>query len=149
GDKRCLAWLNMCWAGFRTMRYGTVSLAQKIKMKEIHKNHPKRTLLSLLFLALSLRAQSSDPATFSLAPGDVIEATIGSSGRATLRVTLTPQKSAEFSVFTGRNLNKQVTILVAGKLRSQPFIREQIAGPSMEIFVSSEEDAIATVNTLL
>ena len=51
--------------------------------------------------------------------------------------------------FTGRNVNKQVRIVVGGKLRSEPFIRERIAGPSMEIFVKSTEDAVATVKTLM
>ena len=112
-------------------------------------NH--RILLSVLvvFAAVSLRAQSPDDSTFSLSPGDVTEATIGTSGGARLQVTLTPAKLAELSAFTGRNLNKQVKIVVGGKLRSEPFIRQQIAGPSMELFVKSPEDAVTTVKTLL
>ena len=106
-------------------------------------------ILLFVFAALSLRAQSPNDSTFSLSPGDVIEATIGTSGGARLHVTLTPEKRAEFSEFTGRNLNKQVKIVVGGKLRSEPFIRERIAGPSMEIFVNSPEDAVAIVKTLL
>jgi len=120
-------------------------------MKDTRKNHLEEILLSVLFLfaALSLRAQSPDDSTFSLSPGDVTEATIGTSGRVKLEVTLTPEKRAELSAFTGRNLNKQVKIVVGGKLRSEPFIRERIAGPSMEILVNSREDAVATVKTLL
>src|SRR4030095_250982 len=113
--------------------------------------HPEIILWSVLFLfvVLSLRAQSPDESTFSLSPGDVTEATIGISGGARLQVTLTPKKRAEFSEFTGRNLNKQVKIVIGGKLRSEPFVRERIAGPSMEIFVTSPEDAVATIKTLL
>src|SRR5262247_1027607 len=109
------------------------------------------TLLTILFVfaAPSLRAQSPQDSTFSLSPGDVTEATIGSSGGARLQVTLTPEKSAELLEFTGRNLNKQVKIMVGGKLRSEPFIRERIAGPSMEIFVNSPEDAVTVIKTLM
>jgi len=66
-----------------------------------------------------------------------------------LQVTLTPEKSAELVTFTTRNLNRQVKIVVGGKLRSEPFIRERIAGASMEIFVNSPEEAVATVKTLM
>jgi uncharacterized protein (TIGR03067 family) len=120
-------------------------------MKDTRPNHLHEILLSVLFVlaALSLRAQPPDDSIFSLLPGDVVEATIDTSGRARLQVTLTPEKRAEFSAFTGRNVNKQVKIVVGGKLRSEPFIRERIAGPSMEIFVNSPEDALATVKTLL
>jgi len=109
------------------------------------------TLLGILFLfaALSLRAQAPDDSIFSLSPGDIAEATIHTSGPARLQVTLTPEKREELSTFAGRNLNKQVKIVVGGKLRSEPFIRERIAGPTMEIFVRSPEDALATVKTLL
>ena len=98
-------------------------------------NLVERTFLRLLFVfaALSLRAQSPDDSTFSLGPGDVTEATIGTAGGARLQVTLAPEKRAEFSAFTARNLNKQVKIVVGDKLRSEPFIREQITGPLMEI----------------
>jgi uncharacterized protein (TIGR03067 family) len=103
----------------------------------------------VVFLALLLRAQSPDNSTFSLSPGDVTEATIGTAGNATLQVILTPEKSAEFSAFTTRHLNQQVKIMVGGQLRSEPLIRQQITGPSMEIFVRSAEDAVATVKTLM
>jgi uncharacterized protein (TIGR03067 family) len=96
-----------------------------------------------------LAAQSPADSTFSLSPGDVTEAAIDTSGRARLQVTLTPEKSAELSALTLRNLNKQVKIVVGGKVRAEPFVREQMAGPSMEIFVASPEDAIATVKILL
>jgi uncharacterized protein (TIGR03067 family) len=114
-------------------------------------NLVERTLLRLLFVfaALSLRAQSPDDSTFSLRPGDVTEATIGTAGSARLQVTLTPEKRADLLAFTARNLNKQVKIVVGGKLRSEPFIREQITGPLMEIYVKSPEDAVATVKTLM
>ena len=113
--------------------------------------HHARTLLGIVFVfaALSLRAQAPGDSTFSISPGDVTEATIDTSGRTRLQVRLTPEKRAELSAFTGRNLNKQVKIVVGGKLRSEPFIRERIADPSMEIFVSSAEDALATVKALL
>jgi uncharacterized protein (TIGR03067 family) len=39
--------------------------------------------------------------------------------------------------------------VVGGKLRSEPFILERIAGTVMEIFVKSPEDAVATVKTLM
>jgi uncharacterized protein (TIGR03067 family) len=109
------------------------------------------TLLRILFVfvALSLRAQSTQDLTFSLSPGDVTEATIGTAGGARLQVTLTPDKCAELTEFTGRNVNKQVRIVVGDKLRSEPFIRERIAGPTMEIFVKSPEDAVAIVKTLM
>jgi uncharacterized protein (TIGR03067 family) len=109
-------------------------------------------LLSILsvFVALSFQAaQPSEDSTFSLAPGDVTEAAITTSGGARLQVTLTPEKSVELQTFTTRNVNKQVRIMVGGKLRSEPFIREPIAGPAMEIFVNSPEDAVATVKTLM
>src|SRR5687767_6980817 len=87
-----------------------------------------------VFATLSLRAQSADDSTFSLSPGDITEAMIDTSGGTRLQVMLTPEKRAEFTEFTGRNLNKRVRIVVGGKLRAEPFIRERIAGPSMEIF---------------
>src|SRR5260221_7495938 len=113
--------------------------------------HLESTLLSIFFVfaALSLRAQSADDFTFSLSPGDVTEATIGTSGGARLQVTLSPEKSAELVTFSTRNLSKQVKIMVGGKLRSEPFIREPIAGPSMDIFVNSPDDAVATIKTLM
>ena len=100
-------------------------------------------------VTLPLSAQTKDESTFSLSPGDVTEATIDTAGQTRLHLTLTPDKRAEFSEFTGRNLNKQVRIVVGGKLRSEPFIREHIAGTAMEVYVSSREDALATVKTLL
>jgi uncharacterized protein (TIGR03067 family) len=108
-------------------------------------------LLIVLFVLAppSLHAQAPTNSTFSLSPGDVTEATIAGSDRTRLQVTLTPEKSAALSALTGLNLNKQVKIVVCGKVRSEPFIRERMAGPSMEIFVSSPEDAIATVKALL
>src|SRR6266545_1646196 len=120
------------------MRYSAISMKPSI-------------LLGVLFALapLSLRAQTPADSTFWLSPGDITEATIDTSGRTRLQVTLTPEKGAEFSAFTGRNLNKQVKIVVAGKLRSEPFVRERIAGASMEIFVSSLEDALATVKALM
>src|SRR5436309_3282240 len=60
---------------------------------------------------LSLCAQPKEESTFSLSPGDVTEATIDTAGRTRLLLTLTPDKRAEFSSFTGRNLNKQVKIV--------------------------------------
>jgi hypothetical protein len=81
--------------------------------------HPERILLVVLFVfaTLSLRAQSPDDSTFSISPGNVTEATIDTSGRTRLHLTLTPEKGAEFSAFTGRNLNKQVKIVVGGKFQ--------------------------------
>ena len=105
-------------------------------------------ILSVL-AALSLCAQAPDESTFSISPGDITEAVVNTSGHARLEVALTPEKRAELSAFSGRNLNKQVRIVVDGKLRSEPFIRERIAGPSMEIYVSSAEDALTTVKVLL
>src|SRR5262247_1338761 len=109
------------------------------------------TLLNILLAlaTLALRAQSPQAPTFSLLPGDVTEATVGTSGGARLQVTLTPEKCAELLAFTERNLNKQVRIVAGGKLRSEPFIRERIAGPSMEIFVNSPQDAMAAIKTLM
>ena len=91
--------------------------------------HHARTLLGIVFVfaALSLRAQAPGDSTFSISPGDVTEATIDTSGRTRLHLTLTPEKRAELSAFTGRNLNKQVKIVVGGKLRSEPFIAGSIS----------------------
>src|SRR5690349_20386429 len=72
--------------------------------------------------AISLRAQPPDASTFSLAPGDVTEAIVDTSGSARLKVMLTPVKSEELQAFTELNLNKQGRIVVAGKVRSEPFI---------------------------
>ena len=120
-------------------------------MKNTPVIHPERMLLGILYLlaTLSLRAQPPDDSTFSISPGDVTEATIDTTGRTRLLLTLTSEKRAELSSFTRRNFNKQVKIVVAGKLRSKPFIREQIADPTMEVYVSSGEDAMATVRALL
>src|SRR6266516_4909715 len=100
-------------------------------MKNTPVIHPERMLLGILYLfaTLSLRAQRPDDSTFSIPPGDVTEAMIDTTGRTRLLLTLTSEKRAELLSFTGRNLNKQVKIVVAGKLRSEPFIREQIADP--------------------
>src|SRR3954451_13160687 len=89
---------------------------------------------------LSLAAQGQDASTFSLAPGDVVEATINSVGFTRLKVRLTPDKSEALSTFTGLNLGKQVKIVVGGKVRSEPFIRERMTGPAMELYVKSPED---------
>ena len=118
-------------------------------MKRTLRLHSRLLTILFVWAALSLRAQSPQDLTFSVLPGDVTEATIGTSGGTRLQVTLTPEKSAELQEFTGRNLNKQVKIVVGGKLRSEPFIRERIAGPSMEIFVNSPEDAVAVIKTLM
>lgn len=69
-------------------------------------------------------------------------------GEAISQVPLTPEESAALSALTAHSVNKQVKIMVGGKLRSEPFIRERIAGPSMEIYVTSPADAVATVRTL-
>src|SRR5436190_65987 len=113
--------------------------------------HLERMVIGILFViaSLTLRAQPKDESTFSLVQGDITEATVDTSGRTRLQVTLTPEKRAELSAFSERNFNKQVRIVVGGKLRSEPFIRERISGPAMEIYVSSPEDALATVKVLL
>ena len=111
-----------------------------------------KTLLYLILCAvapLSLIAQVPDASTFSLSPGDVTEAIINTSGTARLKVMLTPAKSEELATFTASNLNKQGRIIVADKLRAEPFIRERMTGPAMELYVSSAEDALATVKALL
>ncbi len=107
-----------------------------------------RIVLVMVFV-LPLWAQPPAENVFSISPGDVVEAAIGNAGRSKLVVTLTPEKSAELAAVTSRNVNKQVKIMVCGKLRSEPFVRERMAGPAMEIFVSSNEDALATVKCLL
>ena len=104
--------------------------------------------IGLLF-ALSLCGQAPDPSSFSLAPGDITEAIVDTSTPARLKVLLTQKKSAELTAFTELNLNKQASIVVAGKVRSQPLIRERMTGPSMELYVTSAEDALATVKALL
>jgi len=96
-----------------------------------------------------LSAQAPDASTFSLSPGDVTEAIINTSGPAQLKVMLAPAKSEELATFTASNLNKQGRIIVAGKLRAEPFIRERMTGPAMELYVRSAEDALATVKALL
>jgi uncharacterized protein (TIGR03067 family) len=103
----------------------------------------------LLSTAWSLRAQSPDASTFSLAPGDITEAMIATTGGTRLKVTLTPTKSAELAALTERNLNRQVKIVIDGKLRAEPFVRERMTGPSLEIFVRSPEEAVATIKALL
>lgn len=112
-----------------------------------------RTLIYLgILFAIApgwLSAQATDASTFSLSPGDVTEAIVNNSGPARLKVMLTPAKSEELAAFTANNLNKQGRIVVAGKLRAEPFIRERMSGPAMEIYVSSTEDAVATVKALL
>ncbi len=112
---------------------------------------PSQLCRSFLLIALSvpLWAQSPDDNVFSLMPGDVTEAAIGSAGRSTLTVTVSPAKSAELAELTGRYLNKQVKIVVCGKLRAEPFVRERIAGPALGIHVDSTDDALATVKCLL
>jgi uncharacterized protein (TIGR03067 family) len=102
-----------------------------------------------LIARLSLPAQSADPGAFSLSAGDVTEAIIRGSVPAQLKVVLTPEKSTELAAFTERNLNKQGRIIVAGKVRAEPFIRERMTGPLMEIYVASADDALATVKALL
>jgi uncharacterized protein (TIGR03067 family) len=103
----------------------------------------------LLSVTWSLRAQSPDASTFSLAPGDITEAVIGTTGGARLKVMLTPAKSAELATLTKRNLNRPVKIVIDGKLRAEPFVRERMTGPSLEIFVRSPEEAVATIKALL
>ena len=107
--------------------------------------------LGMFFAAAMVRlcGQAADAATFSLGPGDVTEAIVNNSGSARLKVMLTPAKSEELATFTTANLNKQGRIVVAGKLRAEPFIRERMSGPAMELYVSSTEDALATVKALL
>jgi uncharacterized protein (TIGR03067 family) len=109
----------------------------------------KTVLFIGVVLAISLSAQAPDPSSFSLAPGDITEAIVDTSTPARLKVLLTPKKTAELTAFTGLNLNKQASIVVAGKLRSQPLIRERMTGPSMDLYVNSAEDALATVKALL
>jgi uncharacterized protein (TIGR03067 family) len=98
---------------------------------------------------LSPPAQGQDTSTFSLAPGDVVEATISTAGFPRLKVTLTPKKGEELSRITSLNLGKQVKIVVGGKLSSEPLIRERMTGPAMELYVQSPEDALNTVKALL
>jgi uncharacterized protein (TIGR03067 family) len=107
--------------------------------------------LGVLFVAVAvaLRAQGPDSSTFSLVPGDVTEAILNTAGPARLKVMLTTAKSEDLAAFTTLNLNKQGRIVVAGKLRAEPFIRERMTGPAMELYVSSAEDALATVKALM
>jgi uncharacterized protein (TIGR03067 family) len=99
--------------------------------------------------ALPLLAQKPGADSFSLSIGDITEAIISTAAPPQLKVILTPQKSAELASFTELNLNKRVKIIVGGKLCSEPFIRERMAGPSMELYVASTDDALAIVNALL
>jgi uncharacterized protein (TIGR03067 family) len=98
---------------------------------------------------LFLRGQPPAPSSFSLSPGDITEAIINASGPVRLKVVLTPAKSAELTKFTEVNLKKQIWIIVADKIRSEPFILERMTGRSMELYVTSIEDALATVKALL
>ena len=99
--------------------------------------------------AASAQVQAPGAASFALVPGDVIEAVVVNTGGPRLKVTLTPQKSGELAAFTGRNLNRQVKIVVCGKLRAEPFIQQQMSGPTMEIFVRSPDEALETIHCLL
>jgi len=134
---------------YQSLLSGVVS-ARKIFCDNLMKASFGSMLLGIFFMSAlpPLRAQLL-VSTFSLAPGDVTEATIDAMAGARLQVILTPKKSAELQAFTLRNVNKQVRIVVGGKLRSEPFIREPIAGPAMEVFVKSPEDAVATVKALM
>jgi uncharacterized protein (TIGR03067 family) len=105
--------------------------------------------LGILLFPLCFRAQLSDLPTFSLSPGEVTEAIINTSAPPRLKVMLTPEKSVQLTTFTGLNLNNQVRIVAAGRMRSEPLIRERMTGPWMELYVASTEDALEVVKTLL
>ncbi len=84
-------------------------------------------LITILLLgSLSLLAQLPDSSAFSVVPGDVTEAKIvrDPAGGLFLRVTLTPAKRAGFAAFTENNINRQIKIVVNGRLRSRPYVRE-------------------------
>src|SRR2546421_7230271 len=140
------------WPSFAVLLCGRVSrVAEPDALWAYDVSMKTLIVLGILFVVapLSLRAPPPDPATFSLSPGDVTEAIVNTSGPARLKVMLTPEKSAELTMFTRVNLNKQGKIVVVGKLRSEPFIREPMMGPWMELYVTSTEDALATVKALL
>src|SRR5437764_924326 len=99
--------------------------------------------------ALPLPAQKPGADSFSLSLGDITEAVISTSAPPRLQVILTPQKSTELASFTELNLDKRGKIIVGGKLCSEPFIRERMSGPSMEVYVASTDDALGIVNALL
>ena len=80
-------------------------------------------MLLLTVLASTARSQSTDPLTFSVAPGQVTEAAVVlTADGPRLRMNLISDKRVEFSDFTQRNLDKKVKIVVADKLVEEPVI---------------------------
>lgn len=109
-------------------------------------------LVAIVLLgSLSLLAQLPDSSAFSVSPGDVTEAKVvpDPAGGRFLRVTLTPAKRAALAAFTENNLNRQIKIVVNGRLRSQPYVREPIIDGVLVFPVDSPADAAATAKALL
>ena len=109
-------------------------------------------VLALLMAALNSTAysQSADPLTFSVAPGEVTEASVAlTADGASLRMNFTSEKRIEFADFTQRNLGKKVKIIVADKIVAEPVIRAHMMGGSLDVIVASPEEGLAVAKILM
>ena len=114
----------------------------------------KRRLILLVLLVgtlTALHAQTRDLPSFTIAPGQVFEASVvlDAERHTELRVYLIPEQRQAFADFTKRYLNHQVRIIVNGQPLTEAVVREPILGGPMNFPCASPEEALALAKILM
>ena len=89
-------------------------------------------LISFLLFVINMKAADTLP-EFAIRSGDLQKAALVSylGKHQAFEITLTKEKSAEFTAFTKSNLKKQVVISLNGQSIAYPVIMEPIIGEMM------------------
>lgn len=96
-------------------------------------------LITFLLVATALKAGDNLP-EFAITSGDLQQAElIAQLGRPlTLQLTLTKEKALQLGAFTENNVNRQVVILMNGKLIGSPKVVEKISGNNLSFPLSGD-----------
>lgn len=101
--------------------------------------NPRLLLITFLLLATALKAGDVLP-EFAITSGDLQKAELIAQPGSPLsfQLTLTKEKALEHSAFTEKNINRQVVILMNGKLMGSPKVVEKISGNNLSFPLSGD-----------
>lgn len=111
--------------------------------------------ITLLLLATLPYAYAADAPAISLASRDVtaVGVELDNYKHATnhifLKLTLTPQKQAEYAKFTAVNKGKKTRLFVNGTLYMEPYIQDVINSQVVYLSVDTPDHALSIAKSLL
>jgi preprotein translocase subunit SecD len=112
-------------------------------------------IITLLLLATLPHAHAADTPAISLASGDVTAVGVEMNNykhvtdHTMLKLTLTPQKQAEYAKFTAANKGKKTRLFVNGKLYMEPIIQDVVNSREVVLSADTPEHALSIAKTLL